>query len=137
MFSLAGRKAVVTGASGAIGKGIAEALVAQGAQVALSGTRVDALNALAATLPGSVVTPGDLATAEGADAVFAAAEAALGQVDILVNNAGLTRDGLALRLGQHVGHRAGDEPRRHAVDRDAARRHLGGERLRHADQPGF
>jgi 3-oxoacyl-[acyl-carrier protein] reductase len=98
MFSLAGRKAVVTGASGAIGKGIAEALAAQGAQVALSGTRVDALNALAAALPGSVVTPGDLASAEGAEAVFAAAEAALGQVDILVNNAGLTRDGLALRM---------------------------------------
>jgi 3-oxoacyl-[acyl-carrier protein] reductase len=98
MFSLAGRRALVTGASGAIGKGIAEALAAQGAQVALSGTRVDVLNALAATLPGTAVTPGDLATAEGADAVFAAAEAALGQVDILVNNAGLTRDGLALRM---------------------------------------
>ena len=98
MFSLAGRKALVTGASGAIGKGIAEALASQGAQVALSGTRVDALGALAASLAGSVVAPGDLATAEGAEGVFAATEAALGQVDILVNNAGLTRDGLIARM---------------------------------------
>jgi 3-oxoacyl-[acyl-carrier protein] reductase len=98
MFSLAGRKALVTGASGAIGAGIAQALAAQGAQVALSGTRVDALNALQATLPGSVVAAADLAQAAGADQVFNAAEQALGQIDILVNNAGLTRDGLALRM---------------------------------------
>jgi 3-oxoacyl-[acyl-carrier protein] reductase len=98
MFSLAGRKALVTGASGAIGAGIARALAAQGAQVALSGTRVDALTALQTELPGSAVAAGDLAQADGADLVFNAAEQALGQVDILVNNAGLTRDGLALRM---------------------------------------
>ncbi|MBL8834997.1 MAG: 3-oxoacyl-[acyl-carrier-protein] reductase [Alphaproteobacteria bacterium] len=98
MFTLAGRKALVTGASGAIGKSIAVALAGQGAQVALSGTRVDALNAVAAAIPGSVVVPGDLGAADGVDAVFAAAEKALGEVDILVNNAGLTRDGLALRM---------------------------------------
>lgn len=98
MFSLAGRKALVTGASGAIGAGIARALTAQGAQVALSGTRVDALTALQNELAGSVVAAGDLAQADGADLVFNAAEQALGQVDILVNNAGLTRDGLALRM---------------------------------------
>ena len=98
MFSLAGRKALVTGASGAIGRSIASALAGQGAQVALSGTRVDALSAIAATIPGSVVVPGDLGAADGVDAVFAAAEKALGEVDILVNNAGLTRDGLALRM---------------------------------------
>jgi 3-oxoacyl-[acyl-carrier protein] reductase len=98
MFSLSGRKALVTGASGAIGAGIAKALAAQGALVALSGTRIEALNALQADLPGSVVAAGDLAQSEGADQVFAAAEQALGQIDILVNNAGLTRDGLALRM---------------------------------------
>lgn len=98
MFSLAGRKALVTGASGAIGKSIAAALAGQGAQVALSGTRVDALNAVAAGIPGSVVVPGDLGAADGVDAIFAAAEKALGEVDILVNNAGLTRDSLALRM---------------------------------------
>ncbi len=98
MFSLAGRKALVTGASGAIGKSIAAALAGQGAQIALSGTRVDALNAVAAGIPGSVVVPGDLGAADGVDAVFAAAEKALGEVDILVNNAGLTRDSLALRM---------------------------------------
>ncbi len=98
MFSLSGRKALVTGASGAIGKAIAEALAAQGATVVLSGTRVDALNAVAAAIPGSVVAAGDLGAADGPEAVFAAAEKAAGEIDILVNNAGLTRDGLALRM---------------------------------------
>ena len=99
MFDLAGRSALVTGASGDIGGAIARALAAGGARVALSGTRVEALEAVAAGLgDAAVVTPADLSTAEGAEQAFAAAEQALGQVDILVNNAGLTRDNLLMRL---------------------------------------
>lgn len=99
MFDLTGKTALVTGASGGIGSAIAESLHARGASVALSGTKVAALEALAARLAERVhLAPGDLAAPGGTDTVFAAAEKALGQVDILVNNAGLTRDGLALRM---------------------------------------
>ncbi len=102
MFDLTGKCALVTGASGGIGAAIATALHAQGAAVALSGTRVEVLEALAAYLGGGdrvKVVPGNLADAATTEALFKAAEAALGgKVDILVNNAGLTRDGLAMRM---------------------------------------
>jgi 3-oxoacyl-[acyl-carrier protein] reductase len=99
MFDLAGKSALVTGASGGIGAGIARALHAQGAVVALSGTRREALDALAAELGGRAhVLPADLADPEAATTLVTAAEATLGKVDILVNNAGLTKDGLALRM---------------------------------------
>ena len=99
MFDLSGRNALVTGASGAIGGAIARALHKQGARVALSGTRVDALDKLATELGERAhVVPGDLGEAAATEKMFKDAEAALTQVDILVNNAGLTRDGLALRM---------------------------------------
>jgi len=99
MFDLNGKSALVTGASGDIGRAIATLLHAQGATVALSGTRVEKLEALARELGERAhVAPGDLASAEGAESVAKAAEAAMGGVDILVNNAGLTRDGLAMRM---------------------------------------
>ena len=102
MFDLGGKTALVTGASGGIGAAIAKALFARGATVALSGTRVEALEALAAELSGGdrvKIVPGNLADAAATEALFKEAEKALGgKVDILVNNAGLTRDGLALRM---------------------------------------
>jgi len=99
MFDLTGKSALVTGASGGIGAEIARALHAQGAAVALSGTRKEALEALAAELGERAhVCPADLSAPEAAAALIAAGEAALGKVDILVNNAGLTKDGLALRM---------------------------------------
>jgi 3-oxoacyl-[acyl-carrier protein] reductase len=103
MFRLDGKSALVTGASGGIGAGIARALHAQGAIVVLSGTRRDALDALAAELgaqsPGRVhVCPADLADPAAADPLIEAAEAAAGPLAILVNNAGMTRDRLALRI---------------------------------------
>ena len=99
MFELAGKGALVTGASGGIGGAIARALHAQGAGVALSGTRTEALDALAAELGrGSHVIPCDLGDAEATVELVREAESALGGVDILVNNAGLTRDSLALRM---------------------------------------
>jgi 3-oxoacyl-[acyl-carrier protein] reductase len=99
MFRLDGKTALVTGASGGLGAAIARTLLAQGARVALSGTRRDALDALAAELgEGAHVCPADLRDPAAADALLAAAEAACGPVDILVNNAGLTRDTLALRM---------------------------------------
>jgi len=99
MFRLDGKTALVTGASGGLGAAIARTLLAQGARVALSGTRRDVLDALAAELgEGAHVCPADLRDPAAADALLAAAEAAAGPVDILVNNAGLTRDTLALRM---------------------------------------
>jgi 3-oxoacyl-[acyl-carrier protein] reductase len=99
MFSLTGRKALVTGASGGIGAEIARALHAQGAVVALSGTRAAALEALAAALGERAhVVPANLSDRASIEALVPAAEAAMGGLDILVNNAGITRDNLFMRM---------------------------------------
>ena len=99
MFRLEGRKALVTGASGGIGGAIARALHAAGAAVALSGTRKEALDALASELgPRAHVAVADLSSAAGTEALVKDVESALGGIDILVNNAGLTRDQLLLRM---------------------------------------
>lgn len=99
MFDLSEKRALVTGASGGIGGAIAKSLHAAGATVALSGTRVDALQAVADDLGDRAhVTPADLGSAEGAEALINDASTAMGGVDILVNNAGLTRDQLAMRM---------------------------------------
>ena len=98
MFDLSGKTALVTGASGGIGGAIAKALAKQGAKVALSGTREDALSTLAGEIPGSAVLPCSLSDAAAVDGLVARAEAALGGVDILISNAGVTRDGLLLRM---------------------------------------
>jgi 3-oxoacyl-[acyl-carrier protein] reductase len=99
VFDLTGKTALVTGASGGIGGGIARALHARGAAVALSGTRREALEALATELgERTSVCPADLREAGAAEALVTAAEQALGPLAILVNNAGFTRDMLALRM---------------------------------------
>ena len=99
MFDLTGKTALVTGASGAIGGAIARSLHAQGASVALSGTRRQALDALAAELGVRArVIVGDLADPAAVESLAKESEAALGSLDVLVNNAGLTRDGLVLRM---------------------------------------
>ena len=99
MFDLGGMTALVTGASGGIGSAIAEALSAQGARVALSGTRADALDAVKERIGGeNVVIPCNLSDSAAVDALVPRAVEALGQLDILVNNAGITRDNLAMRM---------------------------------------
>ena len=99
MFDLAGSTALVTGATGGLGGAIARALHARGARVALSGTRLDALTALAAEIGGDCpVLPCDLGDRGAVEGLVPAAEVALGSLDILVNNAGITRDGLAVRM---------------------------------------
>ena len=99
MFDLTGKCALVTGASGGIGGAIARALHGQGAAVALSGTRLAALQQLQGELGARAhAVPCDLADAAEVEKLVGAAEAAMGQVDILVNNAGLTRDQLSMRM---------------------------------------
>ncbi len=99
MFDLTGKTALVTGATGGIGGAIARALHAQGATVAVSGTRQDALDALSREL-GERVHPMicNLQDVEAVEALIGKAEEAMGQVDILVNNAGITRDNIFMRM---------------------------------------
>lgn len=99
MFDLTGLTALVTGATGGLGGSMARALHAQGATVAISGTRTDALEALAKDLGDRVhVLPCNLGDAAQVEALVPDAEKAMGQLDILVNNAGITRDGLFMRM---------------------------------------
>ncbi|MBI1233417.1 MAG: 3-oxoacyl-[acyl-carrier-protein] reductase [Alphaproteobacteria bacterium] len=99
MFSLEGKNALVTGATGGIGGDIARALHAQGATVALSGTRKEKLDALAAELGDRVhVLPCNLSDGEAVDALPKQAAEAMGSLDILVANAGITKDQLLMRM---------------------------------------
>jgi 3-oxoacyl-[acyl-carrier protein] reductase len=98
MFDLIGKRALVTGASGGIGGAIARALRAQGATIALSGTRMDALTALASDLGDAKICTCDLSSIADVEALIPKVTDLLGGLDILVNNAGVTRDGLALRM---------------------------------------
>ena len=99
MFDLTGKSARVTGASGGIGAEIARALHAAGATVALDGTRVEPLEALAAELGERAhVTPANLSDMAAVDALPKQAAEAMGGLDILVNNAGITRDNLFMRM---------------------------------------
>src|SRR5438874_9025199 len=99
MFDLTGRMALVTGAAGGSGSASAQARHAQGATVAVSGTRAEVLEALAAKLGERVpLLPCNLADGAAVEALVPAAEQAMGQVDILVANAGITRDNLFVQL---------------------------------------
>lgn len=99
MFNLSGKRALVTGATGGLGGAIAKALHAQGAQVALSGTREEKLAQVASELgERTAIVPCNLADPEAVDALIPAAHAALGGLDILVANAGITRDKLLMQM---------------------------------------
>ncbi len=99
MFDLTGKKALVTGASGGIGGDIARGLHAQGATVALSGTREAPLKALADELGERAhVTPCNLSDVDAVKALAGQASDVMGGLDILVNNAGITRDNIFMRM---------------------------------------
>jgi 3-oxoacyl-[acyl-carrier protein] reductase len=99
MFDLTGKKALVTGASGGIGGDIARGLHAQGATVALSGTREAPLKALADELGERAhVTPCNLSDVDAVKALAGQASDAMGGLDILVNNAGIARDNIFMRM---------------------------------------
>jgi 3-oxoacyl-[acyl-carrier protein] reductase len=103
MFSLNSYTALITGASGGIGQAIAKTLAAQGARVALSGTRQEVLEKIASQIRNEygnepIVLPCALTNPQAIENLLPTAEEKLGKVDILVNNAGITRDGLAMRM---------------------------------------
>jgi 3-oxoacyl-[acyl-carrier protein] reductase len=99
MFTLAEKKALITGATGGIGGAIAKAYVAAGATVAVSGSKQEKVDAFAAELGhgaiGIAANLSDLATVEN---LVKEAEEKLGGLDILVFNAGITRDNLSMRM---------------------------------------
>lgn len=99
MFDLTGMTALVTGASGGIGSAVAQALAAQGARLAVSGSNAEKLNAFRDSLGGDhIALPCNLGDAAAVEALVPSAVEALGKIDILVNNAGVTRDNLILRM---------------------------------------
>jgi 3-oxoacyl-[acyl-carrier protein] reductase len=99
MFDLTGKAALVTGATGGIGGAIAKALHAQGATVAISGTKAEKLETLASELGSRVfVMPCDLRDRAAVAKLAEDADKTLGQTDILVNNAGITHDNLFMRM---------------------------------------
>ena len=99
MFSLEGKTALLTGASGGLGSAIAKALHEQGARIALSGSNEAKLQAFAEELGGDHVTlVANLSDSASVDGLVPAAVEKLGKLDILVNNAGITRDNLAMRM---------------------------------------
>ncbi len=100
MFDLTGKNVLLTGASGGIGGAIAHALHDAGATIALSGTRVEPLEALAAELERAHVLPCNLSDADAVNALPKQAVEAMGSVDILVNNAGITRDNIFMRMSE-------------------------------------
>ncbi len=103
MFTLNGFNALITGASGGIGRAIAVALASQGAMLVLSGTRHEALMQTANEIKqltgvDAHVVACDLANPQSVEELFPKAEELLQKIDILVNNAGITRDSLAMRM---------------------------------------
>jgi len=99
MFNLTGKKALITGATGGIGASIAKYLHAAGAEIAISGTRAEKLEALASELGDRVhVIAANLSERASVDQLAKDAIGAMGGVDILVNNAGITKDNLAMRM---------------------------------------
>lgn len=103
MFSLEGKTALVTGASGGIGSAIAYALARQGARLALSGSNSAKLRSFREQINEEVggdhveITC-DLSNTTQVEELIPATVDTLGKIDILVNNAGVTRDNLAMRM---------------------------------------
>ena len=99
MFELTGKTALITGATGGIGRQIAKKMHAQGATLALTDMNLDTLKAFQAELGDRVfVYSANLTDSESLNQLVKQAQADMGRIDILVNNAGITKDGLAMRM---------------------------------------
>jgi len=99
MFTLTNKKALITGATGGIGGAVAKAFAGAGAQLAVSGSKQEKLDAFAAELGGNALGIAcDLSDLASVDALIKSAEEKLGGLDVLVCNAGVTKDNLALRM---------------------------------------
>jgi 3-oxoacyl-[acyl-carrier protein] reductase len=99
MFTLNGKTALITGASGGIGQAIAKTLHKQGAKICLSATREEKLQQLAQEISSDVkYIATNLSDFSQVENLFDKSEELMGQIDILVCNAGITKDSLILRM---------------------------------------
>ncbi|MEC9414251.1 MAG: 3-oxoacyl-[acyl-carrier-protein] reductase [Pseudomonadota bacterium] len=99
MFDLKGKKALITGASGGIGKEIAKTLDGYGAEICISGRNTEELDLLNDTIDQDCkIITCDLTKDQDIKNLVEGAQESLGQIDILVNNAGITKDNIFLRM---------------------------------------
>jgi len=99
MLDFTGKTALVTGATGGIGRQIAQKLHALGATLALTDIDLDKLKELQSELgPRVFVYPANLTDTDSLITLVKSAETDMGKIDILINNAGITKDSLAMRL---------------------------------------
>ena len=102
MFDLEGKKALITGASGGIGKEIAKVLIEHNAEVCISGRNHEELNALKKSLGKKChVVTCDLSKKDEIIELIKKADEFMGHIDILVNNAGITKDNIFLRMSEN------------------------------------
>ena len=102
MFDLEGKKALITGASGGIGKEIAKVLIEHNAEVCVSGRNHEELNALKNSLGKKChVVTCDLSKKDEIIELIKKADEFMGHIDILVNNAGITKDNIFLRMSEN------------------------------------
>ena len=106
MFDYSNKIALVTGASGDIGRAIAIALAKQGAKVAITGRRSKVLDQICKQYP-KAFTPlvGDLSQRDNVKTIVSDVENKLGPIDILINNAGIAEDQLAVRMNDEMWHK--------------------------------
>ena len=102
-MTLAGKVALVTGASRGIGRAIALTLAQNGADVAINfagniAAAQEVADAITAMGRKALLVQGSVADGDGVQAIVKKVVAELGRLDILVNNAGITRDGLLMRM---------------------------------------
>lgn len=103
IFSLKGLNALITGATGSIGRAIAIKLASQGADIVISGTREDIMQSIVSEVSSKtgqrvIPLPCDLSNHDAVSNLFSKAEEELGHIDILVNNAGITKDMLIMKM---------------------------------------
>ena len=102
MFDLEGKKALITGASGGIGKEIAKVLIEHNAEVCISGRNHEELNALKNSLGKKChVVTCDLSKKDEILELVKKTDEFLGHIDILINNAGITKDNIFLRMSEN------------------------------------
>ncbi|MBN44460.1 MAG: 3-oxoacyl-[acyl-carrier-protein] reductase [Rhodobiaceae bacterium] len=101
MIDLNGKKVLVTGASGGIGKAIAMELSSSGADLCLTGRNKSELENLQKIIGGNCqIIISDLSNSEEIRNLADQAQDIMGQIDILVNNAGITKDNLFMRMSE-------------------------------------
>lgn len=102
MFSLEGKKALVTGAAGGIGGEIVRRFHQAGATVVITGTRMDILEQIAASLGNERIhcVTAELSKSEEVIELHRQAEELTGGLDIVVCNAGITKDNLMIRMSE-------------------------------------